>query len=186
MKTIKLFTLLALGSFGLSANAALVSLVPESAFINEGASFGLDLAIDAADVNGDSPGSFSGIVTIAYDPGQVTFDGFDYLGSAMAQTGEPVVSIDGALERISIDFMGATDVSTIGTYSFTALAPEGAEIEFSFVPTFTAGFANTLPTNAPFVPDLEGATVSVVPLPAAAWLMLSAFGFMFGFVKRRA
>ena len=183
MKTTKLFSVLALALAG-AANAATVSLVPESAFVDEGASFDINLVLDAADADGASPGSFNGIVTIEYDPTLVNYDGFNYSAPAAPNTA-PMVIDGGSVERVILDFTGALNVGDIGSYSFTALAAEGIDIVFSIVPALSGGFANEDPTNRPFEPDFENASVGVVPLPASAWLMLSALGFVAVRVRRR-
>ena len=51
MKITKLFSVLVLAMAG-AANAATVSLVPESAFVDEGDSFDINLVLDAADADG--------------------------------------------------------------------------------------------------------------------------------------
>lgn len=190
MKTIKLSIaacLLALAAT--SGNAASITLLPSVDTVGEGAMFDIALVLDATDTLGAHPGSFSGIVTIEYDPGQVSFDGFSYMAPTVDIAGPPDVLTSSGSETVTLDFTGTSDTGTVGTFSFTTLALAGSTINFSFVPSFTGGFANELPTNTPFdiaAEDLIGASVSVVPLPASVWLMLSALGMAVGFVRRRA
>lgn len=183
MKITKLFSLAAL-LLASTANAATVSLVSGSAFVDEGATFDINLVLDATGIGGNQPGAFNGNVTIEYDPALVSFNGFSYNSPASFNFG-PMMFAEGSMQRIALDFTGAESDQSIGAYSFTALASEGTEIAFSIIADLSAGFANEDPTNLTFEPDFENTSVSVVPLPASAWLMLSALGLVAARVRRR-
>jgi len=179
MKSITFISGLILCIAGEIASAASVSLVPASGVVDAGASFDIELVLDANDVDGDIPGDMNGVVTIEYDPTLASFDGFAYTAPAAQVTAPMIMTspLNSDLKIVALDFTGALAVGSIGTYSFNALAEEGAEISFSIAPSLSGGFANRAPTNKPFDPDFFSTSVSVVPIPASAWLMLSALAF---------
>ncbi|MBT8422391.1 MAG: hypothetical protein KJP03_04670 [Gammaproteobacteria bacterium] len=185
MKITRLLSVLALTVAAATANAASVSLVPGALTVDEGANFDIDLVLDATDtlVPGFS-GSMSGVVVIEYDPSLVSFSGFAYNSPASANEPLMMANLSG-VEVVGIDFTNAATAGAIGTYSFTAVAPSGSVIDIAISASMSAGFANESPTNKPFFPDFENTAVSVVPIPASAWLMMSAIGFTAGFLRRR-
>jgi len=182
LRTAAILIALALaGIYATTALAASVSLVPSSTTVVEGGVFTIDLTLSAADAPGSHPGQFGGEVIIDYDPNLVSFSVSDFSINAPAtlQSG-PTIGSNGGLQTVTIGFDNALDVGVIGTFSFTATGSVGSMISFGLDdPGFFSSFANALPTNTPFTPDnFFGTTVeiTVVPVPAAAWLMLSALG----------
>jgi len=167
------------------AQASSVSLVPEATTFASGAQFSVALNLDAADEGGASPGAYSGFVTVDYDSALVQFDGFVFLPPAASLMDATVTA--GIPETIDLGFFGAPNVSSIGVFTFTALAPAGGTINFGLadMDDFFGTFANELPANLPIFPDFNGASVNVVPLPASAWLFMSALGFGFASARRR-
>ena len=51
---------------------------------------------------------------------------------------------------------------------------------------FFGTFFNTVPTNQPFYPTFTGTSVQItpVPLPGAAWLLVTAFGIAAARLRR--
>lgn len=176
------------GIYSTTALAASVSLVPSSATVVEGGVFSIDLTMNAADAPGSHPGLFGGEIIIDFDPSLVSFSVSDFSINAPAtlQSG-PTIGSNGGLQTVTIGFDNALDIGVIGTFSFTATGSVGSMIGFSLDdPGFFSSFANALPSNTPFTPNFFGTTVEItaVPVPAAAWLMLSALG-AFGIGARR-
>jgi len=178
MKTkIKTIVSVGLSILSLAANAASVELLPQSAQV--GGSFDIDLFLDATDTAGGHPGQYSGRVVIEYDPSQVSFVGFSF--EAPASELYALEQIDyGSYETVSIGFQNALDSEVIGSYTFDALAGPDAVIGFGIYDYDIdfGTFANESPSNQSFVPDFVGAEVTVVPLPAAFWLLGSALAGM--------
>ncbi len=181
-KNAALLSLLLVGGL---ANAASISLVPSTGEVLPSEQFTIDLVLDAADAPGNHPGAFSGYVSVTYDPLLVQFDDFAFSAPAK-QLAAP--SVTGSVtESATLGFFDALDVGTIGTFTFTALAPAGSTITFGLAdldPSFGT-FINESPTNLAFTPDFNGAQVNVVPLPASAWLFMSALGLGLARARRR-
>jgi len=176
------------GLVALPSFAATVQLIPSASEVLQGQSFTVDLFMDATDVPGDHPGSYQGFVSLTWDLGAVQYDGFSYtnanqFGGAPSDTATSVSL--GFDQAIFPGASGSDDSGVIGTYSFTALGSPGDVISLLIadgVPVL-GSFANTEPTLQNFTPEFLGSDVSVVPLPAAAWLMLSGLGLIGGWSR---
>ena len=179
---------------GLNAGAATVSLQPSAAIVPQTTAFTVDLMLSAADISGDHPGSVRGRVIIDFDPALISFDdgAADSFVLANGLSFLPLfpLTVESANghETVTFGFQYAPDVSRVGTFKFTAIgAPQSiASIGLDDALIF-GSFFNTLPTNQPFVPTFSGTSiqVSAVPLPATAWLLVTAFGIA-GARARRA
>lgn len=165
--------------------AATVSLVPSATDVDNGDVLSLDLVLDATGAPGAVPGSFHGSVILDYDPGLVSFDDFTFNSPASELAIAPVT--DGG-STVTLGFEGAPNVGVIGTFTFNVLGMDGDVLNFGLndADDFFGSFANTLPTIQPVFPDFNGASVNVVPIPAAAWLFLSALGLAGTVARRRA
>ena len=180
-RTIFATTLLALISF--TANAASVSLTPSASTVGIGGMFSLDLELSAADrlVPGFE-GEFSGLVAIRFNSQFVDFTNFVF-NAPSSQLQAVSVTSAGADDIVTLGFENALDTGVIGTYNFVVndlpgpVPPIGTVFSFDVYDAddFFDSFANEAPSNQTFVPDFSGASVTVVPLPPALVLLLSAF-----------
>jgi len=168
--------------FALPAYSATISLVPSTTTVNEGGTFSVDLVLDAADAPGNHPGSFRGKITVDY--GNFSdYTGFTY--------NSPAVSFGDTNDNpgvIELGFDLANDVGTIGTFTFNVTGSAGdlIDLEIDDAVLFIGSFFNTDPSPTKFTPLFGDAQVSVIPIPAAAWLMLGALGTLGGMARRRA
>jgi len=169
------------GLFALPAYSASISLVPSTTTVNEGGTFSVDLVLDAADAPGNHPGSFRGKITLDYGI-SADYTGFTY--------SSPAVSFGDTNDNLGVIELGfdlANDVGTIGTFTFDVTGSAGDVINLNIEDAvlFVGSFFNTDPSLTKFVPDMVDAQVTVVPVPAAVWLMIGALGTLGGMVRRR-
>lgn len=168
---------LALASLG--AQAATISLQPSQSTVEAGASFSVELLLDASDAPGAHPGFFGGEVVIDYDPTQLQFTGFATSLPLFASLTEG--SNDGR-STVSFGFDHAPDTGVIGSLSFTAIGQAGevASIGLRDADDFMGTFISYIPTYQAFYPEALGTSVQLVgaevPLPGALWLLMSALG----------
>ena len=185
----KLSTGMVAALMSLSTYASTVQLVPSQTQVDVGQTFSVDLFLDAADAPGGDPGAFQGFTVVSFDQSLVTYNDFvfndpavSFGGPPSAAPGQVTIGFDNALAGVA----GRTGV--IGTFSFTAAGDVGDTIVLGIRDLFpTLGtFVNTVPTITPINPDFVGTEVSVVPLPATVWLMLSGLACLGGYARRKA
>jgi len=90
---------------------------------------------------------------------------------------------DGDDDIVTLGFENALDTGVIGTYNFVVNGLPDPVPSIGSVFTFDVydgedffdSFANESPSNQTFAPVFNGASVTVVPLPPALLLLLSAF-----------
>ena len=172
-----------IGIFALPLSAATVQLVPTVAEIEQGEQFTVDLVLSAADAPGNHPGAFQGFVTVGFSESLAQYNNFVFSSPAELFGPAPV----GDAGQVTFGFDKALDVGVIGTFTFTATGSAGDVISLSVADLFPSvgTFANTQPTITPFTPEFVGADVSVVPIPAAVWLMLSGLAVIGGIARRK-
>lgn len=165
--------------FSLSATAATVNLAPESLVVQEGSTFNVDVYMDAAEVTIANPGSINGEIIIDFNPAQATYTGFTPVSPAELLSGPTPTS--GNPFTVELGFEKAAKVGIIGRFSFIATGVAGTAIDIGLQDASTLNFFwSSLPTNQPFRPTLTGTSIQIapIPVPAAAWLMLSALGLL--------
>lgn len=181
------------------ASSSTVTLVPSKSTLGLNEVFTIDLVLDANDAVGPHPGLYSGSVTIDYDPAVLVFN--NSTGFTEAITGTTMVSTSGAGSRntVTVGFGGVTfnvtpDAGSLGVFTFQANGMPSTATLVDINDTNGLGsFVNSAgsqpgdPINE-FFPVPGDVTLNIqtsaVPLPAAAWLMLSGLG-LFGFSVRR-
>lgn len=180
--------------WGQSAVAASVALNPETSTVDAGTTFEVDFFLDASDTAGPHAGNFCGEVRIDYDPNLLTF----VASSAALQQLDQGTSGD----RVTISFGFSNvifntdpDAGVVGSFTFQATEELGST-SIGITDNLALGtFFNHADAAADdpaiigdpneFFPSFSPASVQVVPLPAAAWLLLSALGAL-GLFGRRA
>lgn len=178
MKTSRILIALLAGA-ALSAEAASVHLLPPSPGIMQGDAFTVSLSLDASDAPGSHPGLYMGEVVIDFDPAEISYEGFAFL-APVTQKNAPVTGASGDRQTVTLGFQNATDLGTIGSFSFKAIGSAGtsSSIGIADADDFFGTFISTLPTNQRFIPEFIGTTITVVPLPAGLWLLASGFGLL--------
>lgn len=166
-------------------HAATLSLAPASGSVAAGTAFSIDLLIDALDAPGDHPGLIGGEILVTFDPTLLTWGGFAPAG-AVSLYSAPVIGSAGSLQTVSFGFDNAPDSGIAGTLGFTAIGAAGsnATLTLADADDFFGTFASYTPTYQPFAPAFEGASVAIVPIPAALWLMCPALAAL-SLVSRR-
>jgi hypothetical protein len=162
-----------------TGHTATVELLPGSDSVSVGESFDIDFYMDAADAPGAHPGSFRGSIVLDFDSDLVAFASFSVADPDIFISG-PIVDDSGDRTTVTLEFDNAPDVGVIGTFTLMALSEGLATFELADADPFFGSFANHLPTNQPFFPDFIGTSIDIVgvPLPGAAWLLLSAIGLV--------
>lgn len=169
----------------IGAQAATVSLVPNTTVVENGDALSVDLLLNAPDAPGELPGAFQGTVFLTYDPTLAMFDSFAFSDPAGPfDIGNPVTLDTGTVE---VEFRNALNIGTIGTFTFNVLGMDGDVIDLTVRDgdDFFGSIVNTVPSNQPVAAAFEGTTVNVVPIPAAVWLFMSALGLAAGVARRR-
>ena len=189
MKVLPQFTKYMAGIFcavAISATqAASIEVSPTDNSLNSiGDMFALDLLMDFS----DAP-TTGGAVDIAWDPAIMQYkDDFAFNAAFTSRdTGFDVIDFQqpGLLSIGFGNFSTAiTDTIQIGTLGFTGLAEGTTDIDLQDSLKW-AGFFD-FDTGALIPVAYTGGTATVVPLPAAAWLMMSGLGMLGLSAKRKS
>lgn len=176
--SIRSLMIAALALVGFGAQAATISLQAPEPVVDIGSTFNIDLLIDATDAPGVHPGLFGGQVVIDYDPTRLEFVGFT---TALPLFSPVTEGSEGERNTITLGFDHGPDIGVIGVFEFTAIGEAGdvTTIGVRDEDDFMGTFVSYLPTYQTFYPEMIDARIelrTVIPLPGAAWLLMSALG----------
>jgi hypothetical protein len=171
--------------------------------------FQIDVLLDASDVDGFHPAIIDGGYTITFDPDQIEYIEFitgnldpeaSFVGTLPLGPPPSPFNCGTSPACVIVPLIeNAPEISTIGSFKFevkNGVAPGsaihiGVDNLFLFDDVVSGSFFTNKACppgiscgNSDFTPDYSGATVNVVPIPAAVWLFASALGAL-GWSRRR-
>jgi hypothetical protein len=129
--------------------------------------------------------------TFSWDPGVLTYTGLTIADTTIGGPWDTFSSFDassaasGTVDNIFViadAAPGASGAFDIATVNFNVVGALGSSTDITIADVF-GGWSAT-GTSLPITVDYTAGQVNVVPLPAAAWLMLSSLGVL-GAVRRR-
>ncbi len=184
--TIKPFLKLASAAVLLSAvvtaNAASISLTPQVSNAAVGDIVTFEIIVDFRDVI-----TIGGPFDVHFDPNALGFASW-----TSSYPGDPGFSRDpemlnGLLSGFAFgDFNGLSGLWTVGVLEFEVLAAGTTEITPSDSTSLAGPFLDAV-TFQPIPIEWGSATINaVVPVPAAAWLMVGGLSALVGFARQRS
>jgi len=180
-----------------AAGAATLTFSPLNSAVAVGQVFQVTLV--GRDFTDGTDGTYGGGVSIAWDPAlfqMLSYDTSVFGGDqslATANTNTVLDNVAGTLSDLSVAslFTGVTTADfDVAVLTFQALAGGTSSLDAS-IGYFTSGFPNIWTDGDEFIPlelelDFVSGSMTVVPVPAAAWLFLSALGATGVLARRRA
>jgi hypothetical protein len=172
-----------------AAHAATVSLVPTPQSVAPGGNFSFTLPYD---FTSPAVGVLGGGVDLIFDYAVLKYQKLYLNATILSQvdasfSSDPVYVPLGAVNGWNFgSFSGLTGTGTIGTLNFQVdpLASIGASDNIAMsVSTTSGGWFDT--DGNGITPTLNGATVNVVPIPGAIWLLGSGLIGLVGLNRRR-
>ena len=160
-------------------SAAQVALLPATAEQATGAAFSIEVLLDAADAPGSRPGLFGGEIIIDFDPALLAWTGFTPQGPVTLFRA-PEVGSAGGRQTVTLGFENAPELGIIGSFQFIAIGAAGSIVTVGLedADPFFGSFISYVPTQQSFYPLFHGASLAIVPVPAAGWLLGSALGLL--------
>jgi hypothetical protein len=169
----------------LPLSAATVSLVLSSGLPDPGDSFTIDLHMNTG---GQPFGLHQGSVKVTFTS-NASYQGFEFSPAPITETEKNQIDAT----TVVIGFTGAlaldeTYDGVIGRFTFKADGSIGEIIKLDVVDKMGVTSFETVKLSGvvPFDPFFSDVGVSIVPIPATVWLMLSALGALGGFAYRRS
>ncbi len=165
-----------------SVNAATITLSPSTNLLQINDTLNVDLVIDFT-----SDATLGGGLDISYDYSAFNFISFDFnTAITLDPTFTRYITTDGELTAIEFgefNGIGGSGSTLIGTFSMQGIGYGTSNISMAvqesivgkagpFVSAIAFGVQN------PVLQDALAIEISAVPIPAAAWLMLSGLGLL--------
>jgi hypothetical protein len=168
-----------------TSQAASIALQSASPTVQSGASFAINVVLNADDLLAGRTGIQGGL-QLDYDPAAVRYDSLALVNS-QAWSAYPVTSTP-ASGDLQFGFREAPRTGTVATLLFTAIGAPGLSttVTVADADDFFGSFASVYPTNHTFNPNVSGANIAIsaIPLPGAAWLMGAGLALLIPRLRR--
>ena len=194
-KSIPMLSAAVLLSVGLvpAADAFTLSVLPQASTVNLGGTVSVDVV--ASDlVNGGAPSLGAYDLNLSFDSAVLSFSSIAF-GTGLSVTGVPSIVQDyvlgtGSVNPFEVSLESVVDLNSLQTGAFTlfTITFNAAQVGTSALSLGVNSLSSAEGTD--LTAALNGASISVagapaVPLPAAAWLLLSGVAGVGSLVRRR-
>lgn len=155
-----------------TSQAASIALQPASPTVQSGASFEINVILNANDLLAGRT-HIQGGLKLDYDPAALRYDSLT-LVSSQTWSAYPVTSAPASGDLL-FGFREAPRGGTVAKILFTAVGAPGLSttVAVSDADDFFGSFASVYANHHTFNPSFTGANIAIsaIPLPGAAWLM---------------